>query len=77
MVCTGRADRVVPVADMGDEQQGQKDSVEETARRARDEMHSVTTSLRALLQDLREEPGAAVYRRSKPRKRSQSVTAAS
>jgi hypothetical protein len=41
---------------MGDQQQGQKDSVEETARRARDEMHSVTASLRALLQDLRDEP---------------------
>ena len=40
---------------MGDEQQGQQDSVEETARRARDEMHSVTASLRALLQDLRDE----------------------
>ena len=29
--------------------------VEETARRARDEMHAVTASLRALLQDLRDE----------------------
>ena len=56
MVCAGRADRVVPMAGMGDEQQGQKDSVQETARRAREEMHSVTASLRALLQDLREEP---------------------
>jgi hypothetical protein len=41
---------------MGDQEQGQKDSVEETARRARDEMQSVTASLRALLQDLRDEP---------------------
>ena len=30
-------------------------NLEETARRARDEMHSVTASLRALLQDLRDE----------------------
>jgi hypothetical protein len=40
---------------MGDERQGQQDSVEEAARRARAEMHSVTASLRALLQDLRDE----------------------
>jgi hypothetical protein len=51
-----RVDRVVLMAGMGDQQQGQQDSVEETARRARDEMHSVTASLRALLQDLRDEP---------------------
>jgi hypothetical protein len=51
-----RVDRVVLLAGMGDQQQGQQDSVEETARRARDEMHSVTASLRALLQDLRDEP---------------------
>jgi hypothetical protein len=30
-------------------------NLEETARRAREEMHSVTESLRALLQDLRAE----------------------
>ena len=30
-------------------------NVEDTVRRARDEMHSVTESLRALLQDLRGE----------------------
>jgi hypothetical protein len=41
---------------MGDQPQGQTDSVQETARRARDEMHAVTASLRALLQDLRDEP---------------------
>ena len=35
---------------MGDTEQG---NVEDTVRRARDEMHSVTESLRALLQDLR------------------------
>jgi hypothetical protein len=40
---------------MGDQPQGQQDSVEETARRARAEMHSVTASLRALLRDLRDE----------------------
>ena len=61
---------------MGDSAGAQGSSVEETVRRARDEMHSVTASLRALLQDLRE-GRAAAYRRSKPRKRSQSVTAAS
>jgi hypothetical protein len=53
-----RVDRVVPIAGMGDQQHGQQDSVEETARRARDEMQSVTASLRALLQDLRDEPEA-------------------
>jgi hypothetical protein len=37
---------------MGDSEQG---NVEDTVRRARDEMHSVTESLRALLQDLRGE----------------------
>jgi hypothetical protein len=39
------------------EQQGQAEqaSVAETARRARDEMQSVTASLRALLKDLRDE----------------------
>jgi hypothetical protein len=45
---------------MGDQHEGQPqgepDGVEETARRARDEMQSVTASLRALLQDLRDEP---------------------
>lgn len=40
---------------MGDQPQGQQDSIEETARRARAEMHSVTASLRALLRDLRNE----------------------
>jgi hypothetical protein len=38
---------------MGDTEQG---NVEDTVRRARDEMHSVTASLRALLRDLRLEP---------------------
>ena len=46
--------------DMGDQQgeqgQGEQASVAETARRARDEMQSVTASLRALLQELRDEP---------------------
>jgi hypothetical protein len=37
---------------MGDSEQG---NVEDTVRRAREEMHSVTESLRALLQDLRGE----------------------
>jgi hypothetical protein len=37
---------------MGELEQG---NVEDTVRRARDEMHSVTESLRALLQDLRVE----------------------
>jgi hypothetical protein len=37
---------------MGDSEQG---NVEDTVRRARDEMHSVTASLRALLQELRGE----------------------
>jgi hypothetical protein len=45
---------------MGDHQgepgQGEQASVAETARRARDEMHAVTASLRALLKDLRDEP---------------------
>jgi hypothetical protein len=41
--------------DMGDQQQGEQPSVAETARRAREEMQSVTASLRALLQDLRDE----------------------
>jgi hypothetical protein len=43
---------------MGDQgqQHGEHDSVGETARRARDQMQSVTASLRALLQDLRDEP---------------------
>ena len=40
---------------MGDTEQG---NVEDTVRRARDEMHSVTESLRALLQDLRGEAPA-------------------
>ena len=38
---------------MGELDQGNQRSVEDTVRRARDEMHSVTESLRALLQDLR------------------------
>jgi hypothetical protein len=38
---------------MGDLEQGEQRDLEETIRRARDEMHSVTASLRALLQDLR------------------------
>jgi hypothetical protein len=37
---------------VGDSEQG---NVEDTVRRARDEMHSVTESLRALLQELRGE----------------------
>jgi hypothetical protein len=36
---------------MGEPAQGQE-RVEDTVRRARDEMHSVTESLRALLRDL-------------------------
>jgi hypothetical protein len=40
------------MAGMGESEQG---NLEETVRRARDEMHSVTESLRALLQDLRGE----------------------
>jgi hypothetical protein len=47
-----RAGGVGHVADMGDSEQG---NVEDTVRRAREEMHSVTESLRALLQDLRGE----------------------
>jgi hypothetical protein len=38
------------MAGMGELEQG---NLEETVRRAREEMHSVTESLRALLQDLR------------------------
>jgi hypothetical protein len=49
------------MTEMRDEHQGQpqgeQDTIEETARRVRDEMHSVTASLRALLQDLRDDPG--------------------
>jgi len=60
MVCAEGIDRVGQMPEMGDEHQGQpqveQDSVEETARRAREEMHSVTASLRALLQDLRDDP---------------------
>jgi hypothetical protein len=43
---------------MGELEQGEQRNLEETVRRARDEMHSVTASLRALLADLRggEEP---------------------
>jgi hypothetical protein len=37
---------------MGEPTQGEE-LVEDTVRRARDEMHSVTESLRALLRDLR------------------------
>jgi hypothetical protein len=40
------------MAGMGESEQG---NLDETVRRARDEMHSVTESLRALLQDLRAE----------------------
>jgi hypothetical protein len=43
---------------MGELEQGEQRSLEETVRRARDEMHSVTESLRALLADLRGEPEA-------------------
>jgi len=39
----------------GDPNQGMQGDPEETVRRARDEMHSVTESLRALLRDLRDE----------------------
>jgi hypothetical protein len=39
---------------MGDPNQGKQGDLEETVRRARDEMHSVTQSLRALLRDLRD-----------------------
>jgi hypothetical protein len=42
-------------AGMGDPNQGMQGDLEETVRRARDEMHSVTESLRALLRDLRDE----------------------
>jgi hypothetical protein len=41
---------------MGEPREGEQVSVGETARRARDEMQSVTASLRALLKDLRDEP---------------------
>jgi hypothetical protein len=43
---------------MGELEQGEQRNLEETVRRARDEMQSVTASLRALLADLRggEEP---------------------
>ena len=63
------------MAGMGDERE--QGSLEDTVRRAREEMHAATESLRALLQDLRGGGRPAAYRRSKPRKRSQSVTAAS
>jgi hypothetical protein len=57
MACTGGGDWVRPPAGMGDpvqgEQQGEQRNLEDTVRRAREEMHSVTASLRALLQDLR------------------------
>jgi hypothetical protein len=65
---------------MGDPDQQQRD-IGEAARRAREQMHSVTESLRALLDDLRDDDGARPadepQSRSNPRKRSQSVTAAS
>jgi hypothetical protein len=64
---------------MGDPDQQQRD-VGEAARRAREQMHSVTESLRALLEDLRDDgarPADEPQSRSNPRKRSQSVTAAS
>jgi hypothetical protein len=38
---------------MGELEQGEQGNLEETVRRARDEMHAVTESLRALLADLR------------------------
>jgi hypothetical protein len=41
---------------MGELGQGEQRNLEDTVRRAREEMHSVTASLRALLQDLRDEP---------------------
>ena len=49
---------------MGDPTQGEQRDLEDTVRRARDEMHSVTASLRALLQDLRgsDEPPATAAR---------------
>jgi hypothetical protein len=57
MGCTGGGDRVGPLVGMGDqvqgEQQGEQRNLEDTVRRAREEMHSVTESLRALLQYLR------------------------
>jgi hypothetical protein len=57
MGCTDSGDRVGPLVGMGDqvqgEQQGEQRNLEDTVRRAREEMHSVTESLRALLQDLR------------------------
>jgi Sec-independent protein translocase protein TatA len=64
---------------MGDPDQQQRD-VGEAVRRAREQMHSVTESLRALLEDLRDDgarPADEPQSRSNPRKRSQSVTAAS
>jgi hypothetical protein len=57
IACSADADRVGRLADMGDRMgDTQQGNVEETIRRARDEMHSVTASLRALLADLRGEP---------------------
>ena len=38
---------------MGDPEQEQQRSLEETVRRAREEMHAATASLRALLHELR------------------------
>jgi hypothetical protein len=38
---------------MGELEQGEQRNLEETVRRARDEMHAVTESLRALLANLR------------------------
>ena len=56
MGCTGRANGVGQLAGMGNQAQREQAIVAEPARRARDEMQSVTASLRALLRDLREEP---------------------
>ena len=49
---------------MGELEQGEQRNLEETVRRARDEMHSVTESLRALLADLRggDEPASTDVR---------------
>jgi hypothetical protein len=38
---------------MGEREQREQGSLEETVRRAREEMHAATESLRALLSDLR------------------------
>jgi hypothetical protein len=55
---------------MGELTEGEQRNLEDTVRRAREEMHSVTESLRALLQDLRGSdelaPTAARSRESAP-----------